>query len=1319
MTGLACQQFQNSYLNGHYYPLSPTDGTALNVTDLERTISVSLGNYNLNGIKALVGLCRVPKDCFLSGYFPFVNDTRGNPVSLQLFSIYLGLMVSTYVPDTLPPTLLYWDFNFKAGQIQITFSETVYVAFFNYSGVIISSQANLSQSQFSMRVTNSSSAITDWSTLPPNSDTVNVILSTTQLDYIKSRNVLLRTLNNSFLILDYDVVRDTSNAMNRFQGINPSKGVQVRDIIYSTAAPECSSFKIDLTSQTIVLIFSEVMDITSIVLDQLLLQSNAVSNSYTDTLHLSASYVNVNNTFDSNSIVLTLLPAAFNIIKASTYLAKNPTSTYVSFTSSFIKDIFGNRVIAISTSHALMASSYIADFVSPFLESWSINMGIDILYLTFSEPLEFQKLNLSKLILSSQNSNSTTSVVSYSLGSDSYIASYQLNQATIQMGPSTANSIKAVPPLCIAREFCYLSVEPGFGYDTPTVTSSGFLQQNSFDSVFFVTASSFVSDSIPPSLVSYTFNLNNGAMNLVFSETVNSLSLNSTGIVFYDSGSGGIPVHCSEYVYFTPVYSDSLMIYIPPVTFLQIKSNLKIFTSNLFASFNGTIQDMAGNMLLPVSQLQASAVVADVTPPSLIALSWNATTYLLSAYFNDAILTSNVNQGGVQVYSSSPGQSAGLSSAILLTTGTFSTLLFDLSPLSSVLSAIDFGSSQFSTNIYLSGSGDVHDASSNQNPNAAMSASQAIVDGNGIYNFRVDLNSFTLIFEFYFAVNVERLDPTQVVLRDSSILDIYSFTGYTAYSISQDGLFLELVLTTFDYDAMQNAVSFSNTNALTATIGRSFITEADGKNLAKIQSIPCVQIKYSTKPPAISSYFIDLSTSLMTIFFTKPVYVEKAYTSALSLTSGTNAAQYSSVNLAQAMIVVSSNISQTIVLALGNGSYPTIVDRIYLTGTVCKSILSTYLISTYGFVYDTAIPHNYMAAISSTSAVQALFVTQDSGSPSLLSFNLDMEIRQMILVFTKAVNGSTGNVKSITLHQKADAPLSPKSASYTLTDSITFGLGPRVFVNISHQDFNALLLLAPNLATSKSNTYITLQSYAYTDITYRKNPVSIILNQYAMQVTNYVADTNPPQLLYYDVSLQSAELDFYFNEVVNCSTFQVSFIHLQYRQFLGSQPYQLTLTNDSIVFCPTLITSVIRVFIGKNDLFQIQFIPYVLKSYNQTYLTLPGAFVKDPYNNVFQPIFDSFAIQPRYYTGDTIPPALEYIFVSNIKILTLVFNKPIDLSYPFDASKIVFYDGQRSYNFSYNLTASSRLIEVGARNEAFKINFQLDYLVIQKTTGTV
>jgi len=116
------------------------------------------------------------------------------------FDALHALKASYFLPDTMPPTLLHWDFNLNSGQVALTFSETVYTAFFNYSRVIFTNSPYSPSHVTTMRVENPVNT-TQW-----NSDVIVFTLNEAQYNLIQASHNLLSESANSFLILEYNTV---------------------------------------------------------------------------------------------------------------------------------------------------------------------------------------------------------------------------------------------------------------------------------------------------------------------------------------------------------------------------------------------------------------------------------------------------------------------------------------------------------------------------------------------------------------------------------------------------------------------------------------------------------------------------------------------------------------------------------------------------------------------------------------------------------------------------------------------------------------------------------------------------------------------------------------------------------------------------------------------------------------------------------------------------------------------------------------------------------------------------------------------------------
>ena len=972
-------------------------------------------------------------------------------------------------------------------------------------------------------------------------------------------------------------------------------------------------------------------------------------------------------------------------------------------------------------------------------------MSLNRLTLTFSTPLNYNNISLSDLMLSNEANAGSPSYVSISLTVSSTISSFSLNAIIIQLSEEDANRIKQLPPLCTVIDYCLLSLTSSFGSDTIGINAalSALLPASS------VISSSFTPDITPPLLLSFSLDLNNAILSLQFSKTVNSFTLNSSAIVFSDGVSN---VTCSRFVYVpystTPApFNNFLSLILPLTTFLSIKSTLTLYPegSNVsqlqMITTSALIQDMSGNVLTPVSSslpLFVNDLIADTTPPILLAMSYNSSTMLLDAFFNDAMNLTALNLPELLVFGPRSDISASLNGANLLSSplSTFPSMIsLQLSPINYAISFIQFGTSpQFLAFLYLSGAGDVRDVSGNSN--LVMTSSEAVGNGNSVYSFRLDLNQNLLIFEMVIPINDISswvVSPQNIVLHDA-MGNVLSLSGMgSVFTDEASGTFLMLQMT--PYDAVTLTSTLQVTGNISVSIDQAFITNPNGMvGLAQaFSSLQAVEIVFPTTPPSLISFGLDLNKGLLFLYFSEPLLVASASLSALFLISSRNSSSATIISLSSASIVLNEApftsgvmegplLSQTLTLSLFNSSYlvptdfPNLRDTLYLSHSqIGASVATTFLTTTFGLLSDNSIPKLYLPPIPPSRALQAIFLTPDTTPPLLLFFDLNMDLLQLTLKFSEAVTCYRVNLITLLSLNAMGA------VSYTLTSSSTaFGIGTTTFVNISSSDFTNIIYLAPNLATEADNTYLTLAQNAFVDISYAANAVAAMSPQSAIRVRNYLKVSTPPSLLFYEASLQPTNpfLKLSFDKIVNCTSFNVASIILQSAAFIGSLASQYTLLPfSSQVNCPSpILTTVITVSLSDEDENNLLALPTVFKTVSTSFLRASSSLVLDPYGNAFLAIKDGNAIQPVTFQSDNVAPILSYFTIFSSYLLSLHFSEPIDFSQLVDVTKIILYNGGNgNFTYSYRLTSQSSVVATNI--SSVTIDMQLDALLIAEYSG--
>jgi len=174
-----------------------------------------------------------------------------------------------------------------------------------------------------------------------------------------------------------------------------------------------------------------------------------------------------------------------------------------------------------------------------------------------------------------------------------------------------------------------------------------------------------------------------------------------------------------------------------------------------------------------------------------------------------------------------------------------------------------------------------------------------------------------------------------------------------------------------------------------------------------------------------------------------------------------------------------------------------------------------------------------MPLTSGVNAQNVRFYTPDTTPPILQEFDLDMNTGILTLRFSETVSGPFLNVAQITLQGRENSGLDP-NLMHTLaldtyvpgTDS-TSGLSPQVTIQVKTLDLNEVKRLT-QLATSRLDTFISITSETIRDT--KNNSVVPMPTTNALQITSYIADATSPQLVRFDLDLNTNVLTLTFDE---------------------------------------------------------------------------------------------------------------------------------------------------------------------------------------------
>lgn len=1208
LDGLVLQSHQNSLIEGAYLHLINNSSHIIKSSNLDRSITVSLGAVNLNSVKARIGLAVSLETSFLSSINSFAADLSGNLVSIVAFDRSYGMAAKSYIPDTTSPSFLSWALDLDVGRIVIEFSETVYIDYFNYSAYHITSSESYNESTDALMSFRRPISIQSTS-----SSVVSITIDEDELDILKSSEKLCRTgLDDCYLVLDEDLVCDTSLAQNFYNGSDASIASPrlVSSFHPDTVRPYLISYRLNLSSRAVQLVFSEYVKVSSIRLDQLQLQESQAMNSRIETLALS-DLDNVTTSIPSRNVSIYLNRLSFEALRSSTRLGKRKGSVYLSISRYFITDyaMSPNYVRSISKGQAMAVANFIPDYNAPALISWTIDLNSYLINVTFSQPIDPSKISFKSMKLSSSNQSSSLDGETVILEIYGYRALMHNTLIMMQLSSSDKNNIQSSETICLDYSSCYLSIDDSFGYGFTSYDDDQPIQIP-VATAEYVPVYDLVKDATGPSISNVTLDMTEKALTIQFNEVITYNSFDVSTIYLSHDINRTTQVQLSDPLSFirlnqTYGYSSDIIIHLSLYDTIQIKSYLFNYSSidYLIMDSSMAIYDLRGNPLQSKNRshlISSMTYLADTTHPILLAASYNDSGSILDIYFDDLVNISMINSSSIVLVLST---TSGNSIRIPLIDATLSETMNKIQ-ISSELS-LNISNSLYSSlqtksiyqsypgasiSVYIS-SQSIHSAISAAS-NAIMTQSNAIQTGNLINSFRLDMTDAFIALEMVIPIDdIQSITSKYFTLASSLTAVSYTLTGFQSCIIISNRLIF-LYFNAADYDKVQlhfSSIYFSSNMMLKLTNAKAII-DSKGLTLSSVKRLYCNSYRRDTTTPYVKSFSLNLNKQIISLSFNKYILGDSFDASRLALINTKDMDSYSSyISLSDAAVSYSSsylNYTKTITLSLsskGPLSYneSSIYDRsssisltnlIQLTNSIGKSISTTYLLLRDDYVEDLSYPAN--RGLGNTTGLIVTTLILDKTVPSLLYFDMNMNQRSLTMYYSKFMRLQSNRVNYYYLvSDRSSKPqysyrLSKNSTTYIPSNNISYAADSIVTIILSVYDIDQIISYAPNLCYSASNCYLAMRKNAINDISYSSNFVTQILSAFAYQASTFTPDTTSPKLSYFDINMNEGFIDFVFNEPMRCRTINPSRIILQAADFVGIlSRYSYALSSSVYTLC--------------------------------------------------------------------------------------------------------------------------------------------------------
>ncbi len=550
-------------------------------TSFDSKISITLASDSLNFAKFL----QTPR---LAVWSTAVHDVAGNAV--VVVSVNMALRPSVVIPDRTPPQLL----GFSPGdpatrEIVLTFNEFVSAASWRGYQLSLTLQVNAGDFVYTNFVTGTLAlAVSDCVTYTFSDTDYTSTFSSQYMEAFGGGSIALRAGEG--------LVRDLSG--NLLPATDP--------IVFSALPPVPPSllgFNLDMNEGRVQITFSKAVSIVSTpgtAQVQFLNSSDAdgqIFNVVDGMIH--------NATGPLQVWELVLTNADLSALKLDRELCTSRADTFMKLLPGLAEDRNRNQVQL--DSNIVQVSTYTADTASPEVAKFKFDLNRGQLVLHFSEPILVSSLNFSLFHLASSDLSSQQRV---SIPGSLVVNSTQFDSLlVVSVTEMALNSIKFHQSICTDPSNCYLHH-----------TSNSFSDLSGNPALKSATdglaPSFFFEDITPPTLSSFSLNLNSGLTILFFSEPIlifsfqpSSISAHSSGFTHQLDGASLTTTESFNTILHLALRSDllnqlKLLSSFGSVLTLSISSSAAIDTSSLPISSS--------------ANLAPSSFESDTTPPTIL-----------------------------------------------------------------------------------------------------------------------------------------------------------------------------------------------------------------------------------------------------------------------------------------------------------------------------------------------------------------------------------------------------------------------------------------------------------------------------------------------------------------------------------------------------------------------------------------------------------------------------------------------------------------------------------------------------------------------------
>jgi len=1292
---------QNSFNVGDSDVISLSGGTITTVTP-GTTITITLDDGDANKIKAVTSLCTGIGDTYLQVAAGAIVDMNDQDVNEKPQSQAKKVENDGYTADSKDPVLQSVEISMPVDDkppmhIILEFDESVEltnengVSTVDTTGITLQTVQDINNGgdTYTLTEQGTKAAVTGSSTK------VDITISDADLLAIKAKGGLGRGTSNTFVVLDTKTIKDTSGNGVAEQPTNDAKvvGTHTADI----TPPVLNSFTIDFGLNQLALTFSEDVNAATFDAENVVVQRAAVAQS--GDRGLTGAAAGYPKAGASNDIVLVkMLKADVDFIKADSALASDAGSTFINVPSDIVQDFALNEVGSATVKQIVdtlqngFADDYIADAVGPVLEDYTFNMKTGTITMQFDEVVKRTSVTVSELKFQSAQTDNT--IASEALEGAAQ-GSTDSPVVTILLTLASANKLRAVSTLAVSEATTFLTSGSNFATD---------VDDNAMDPILpgaakQVEGGGFAADDEPPTASGFTMNLKLGRVTLTFTEPIDASTVTSDTakqLTFIDDQANptadnshtltGLDSNANA----PSGLSQEVTLYFNSADLNSIKEralcDYVTEKDKCFVKFtNQFIKDSTGEAIAEVTAanaVKATGYVADDIPPTLTKFGkYDDNTGKITFEFDEVVDGGSLTPGGITLVADEDSSETPLSFKLTggtIDAGTDNTKL--------VLQMSDGDRKSIKLKGMVAGSESASErlcsarqmcyvklALDNSVPAFKDFGGNALAVTDTSANIRtkkhtkdttepelaewsLNMQASTMSLTFTEAINAATFDRNAItVLKaqgsgESERVTLEACPAGDSCSTQTHGDVISVDISDDDVNAIkmaQFAISASTAYlSVTADLVKDLsATPNKLKAITQASAKVCESDGHSpdTDGPVFKGFTFFLDTGAIKFTFDEPVKPGALDVNGIVL-QGAKGSQDKKITLTSGSAEETDAVSMYVTYIVTGDDLVNLISKDGLFSSEGNSFISIPA----GAITDYVDRQSEVVAGSDALQINADGYTGDTTPGKLVRFDVDFAERQLQFTFDEIVKVSTFVAADVMIQsQQLRCPVvngvkvcDSTAKYYELTDSTVVGTENNkvVKIQLSTTDYVALGETA-GLLTQTSDSWIVTSAGAFDD-TYGRDITASTDGANAVQLTATIEDNTKPTVINSVVNLQAKTMTLTVSEAVFDGTVDPRAITLQ--EAAGSCDtvacYTLKSTDYSL---NDKVQDTITITLNADDLNAIKKDDKLVLTTATTSLAYTTALFEDFRNNEPLAVVAASAVAVNTLTADATDPSLD------------------------------------------------------------------------------